>query len=154
MSGWRLLANATARSICARPVNGLHYMRYEGHGRYGYTSRPTGYHRSRMTPRITCAANRKALGVSPFEKVVFVDPWVKELTGSDTWSVGDTGWGLRNYQVDLYWGEDEPTPGRFAKPAGTNFEYGFATLQVPSARPKPAPFTRSQLVRSQNPRPF
>ncbi|MGI8906652.1 MAG: hypothetical protein ACR2IE_09205 [Candidatus Sumerlaeaceae bacterium] len=118
-----------------QPLNGLHYIRYEGRGRFGYTSRPTGYHRSRLASRVTCATNRRALGVSPFARVQFISPWVKDLTGNDSWIVGDTG-ALRNYQVDLYWGEDEPMPGKAARPDGTTFEYGFALLQVPAQVPK------------------
>jgi hypothetical protein len=128
----------------AKPVNGLNYIRYEGRGRYSFTSRPTGINRSKITPRLTCAANRRPLRVSPFERVRIPDAWVQELFGSSRWIVGDTGGGLHNFQVDLYWGEDEPLgAGKLrGRPSGTTLEYGFAWLQVESTMAKQKPMPR------------
>ncbi len=44
----------------------------------------------------------------------------------------DTGSGLQRWQVDLYWGEDEPRgPGDLmARPRGTTFEYAFSEVEV------------------------
>jgi hypothetical protein len=46
--------------------------------------------------------------------------------------VVDTGGGLRRWQIDLYWGEDEPLgPGRLmARPRGTEFEYGYSLVKT------------------------
>ena len=46
---------------------------------------------------------------------------VREVFGSTRWKIVDTGGGLRRWQVDCYYGEDEPLgPGRFmGRPRGT-----------------------------------
>ena len=57
---------------------------------------------------------------------------VREVFGSTRWKIVDTGGGLRRWQVDCYYGEDEPLgPGRFmGRPRGTTFEYAYATAKI------------------------
>jgi hypothetical protein len=57
---------------------------------------------------------------------------VKEVFGSTRWKIVDTGGGLRRWQVDLYYGEDEPLgPGRFmGRPRGTTFEYAYSNAKI------------------------
>ena len=57
---------------------------------------------------------------------------VKEVFGSTRWKIVDTGGGLRRWQVDLYYGEDEPLgPGRFmGRPRGTIFEYAYSNARI------------------------
>ena len=73
------------------------------------------------TPGGTCGV--KVLGVAPGANVD-----VMKVFGSNKWKIVDTGGGLRRWQVDLYWGEDEPLgPGRLmARPRGTEFEYAYS----------------------------
>jgi len=44
----------------------------------------------------------------------------------------DIGGGLRRWQLDCYYGEDEPLgPGRLmARPRGTTFEYAYSIARV------------------------
>src|SRR5712691_5214501 len=60
------------------------------------------------------------------------DSTVRQVFGSTRWKIVDTGGGLRKWQVDLYYGEDEPLgPGRFmARPRGTTFEYAYSEARV------------------------
>jgi hypothetical protein len=57
---------------------------------------------------------------------------VKEVFGSTRWKIVDTGGGLRRWQVDLYYGEDEPLgPDRFmGRPRGTTFEYAYSNARI------------------------
>jgi hypothetical protein len=52
--------------------------------------------------------------------------------GSTRWKIVDTGGGLRRWQIDCYYGEDEPLgPGKFmARPRGTTFEYAYSTVRI------------------------
>jgi hypothetical protein len=57
---------------------------------------------------------------------------VHEISGSTRWKIVDTGGGLRRWQIDLYYGEDEPLgPGRFmARPRRTTFEYAYSEGRI------------------------
>jgi hypothetical protein len=57
---------------------------------------------------------------------------VQKVFGSTRWKIVDTGGGLRRWQMDCYYGEDEPLgPGRFmARPRGTMFEYAYSIARV------------------------
>jgi hypothetical protein len=63
---------------------------------------------------------------------------VREVFGSTSWKIGDTGGGLRRWQIDLYWGEDEPLgPGKLlARPRGTEFEYAYSEARLKAATRK------------------
>ena len=52
--------------------------------------------------------------------------------GSFAFASRPTGGGLRRWQIDLYYGEDEPLgPGRFmARPRGTTFEYAYSEGRI------------------------
>jgi hypothetical protein len=112
-------------------VKGMNYIRYEGGETYGFAPEPTGIGRRPITPRLSAAvrnSDRKIFGTGNLrlegEDVVGV-------FGSDLWRIDDTGGGLRKWQVDLYWGEDEPmAPGKTARPKGTLFEYGYARIRL------------------------
>jgi len=51
---------------------------------------------------------------------------------SNRWKIMDTGGGLRRWQIDCYYGEDEPLgPGRFmGRPRATTFEYAYAIARI------------------------
>jgi len=51
---------------------------------------------------------------------------------SNRWKIMDTGGGLRRWQIDCYYGEDEPLgPGKFmGRPRATSFEYGYANVRI------------------------
>jgi hypothetical protein len=57
---------------------------------------------------------------------------MKEVFGSTRWKIFDTGGGLRRWQIDCYYGEDEPLgPGKMiGRPRATTFEYAYANARV------------------------
>ncbi|MBA2433079.1 MAG: hypothetical protein H0V56_13350 [Chthoniobacterales bacterium] len=64
-------------------------------------------------------------------------PEVEEIFGSTEWKIIDTGGGLRRWQLDLYWGEDEPrAPDSLGRPRGTEFEYAYSEVKISTAPAK------------------
>ena len=65
-------------------------------------------------------------------------PELQKIFGSSRWKITDTGGGLRRWQIDLYWGEDEPLgPGKLlARPRGTEFEYAYSEARLKAATRK------------------
>jgi len=59
-------------------------------------------------------------------------PTVQKVFGSTRWKIMDTGGGLRRWQIDCYYGEDEPLgPGKFmGRPRATTFEYAYADARI------------------------
>jgi len=113
------------------PVNGRNYIRYNGRDSFGFALRPAGGG-GNLVPRFSAAAK---LGQSGLHRGVIIETpasTVRQVFGSTRWRIVDTGGGLRKWQVDLYYGEDEPLgPGRFmARPRGTTFEYAYSDAKV------------------------
>jgi hypothetical protein len=113
------------------PVNGRNYIRYNGGNSYAFGSSPSGGGGS-LVPRFSAAARRGQPGLGFGSVIETFGPTVKEIFGSTQWKIVDTGGGLRRWQLDLYWGEDEPLgPGRLmARPRGTTFEYAYSEAKV------------------------
>jgi hypothetical protein len=112
------------------PVNGHNYIRYNG-GSFAFASKPTGGG-GVLVARFSAAAKS---GQSALRRGVMLETAaseVREVFGSTRWRIMDTGGALRRWQIDCYWGEDEPLgPGRFmARPRGTSFEYAYSTAIV------------------------
>jgi hypothetical protein len=113
------------------PVNGRHYIRYNGGNSFAFASGPTGAGGT-LVARFSAATK---LGQSGLRHGVIIETsssTVKEVFGSTRWKIVDTGGGLRRWQVDLYYGEDEPLgPGRFmGRPRGTTFEYAYSNAKI------------------------
>src|SRR6266508_297895 len=113
------------------PVNGHHYLCYSGGNSFAFASKPTGGGGT-LVGRFSAAAK---LGQSGLRRGVIMEtssPTVQEVFGSTRWKIVDTGGGLRRWQVDCYYGEDEPLgPGRFmGRPRGTTFEYAYANARI------------------------
>ena len=113
------------------PVNGRHYIRYNGGNSFAFASGPTGAGGT-LVARFSAATK---LGQSGLRHGVIIETsssTVKEVFGSTRWKIVDTGGGLRRWQVDLYYGEDEPLgPGRFmGRPRGTIFEYAYSNARI------------------------
>ena len=113
------------------PVNGRQYIQYNGGNSFAFASRPTGGGGT-LVARFSAATK---LGQSVLRHGVIIETsssTVKEVFGSTRWKIVDTGGGLRRWQVDLYYGEDEPLgPGRFmGRPRGTTFEYAYSNAKI------------------------
>ena len=112
------------------PVNGRNYIRYSGGDSYGFSSAPSGGGGT-LVARFSAAAKPQA---GLHRGLVLETPAteVERVFGSTHWKIVDTGGGLRRWQLDCYYGEDEPLgPGKFmARPRGTTFEYAYSTARV------------------------
>ena len=111
------------------PVNGRNYIRYNG-GSYGYSSAPSGGGGT-LIARFSAAARSSG----PLHRGLVLEtpaPEVEHVFGSTRWKIVDTGGGLRKWQLDCYFGEDEPLgPGKFmARPRSTTFEYAYSIARV------------------------
>jgi hypothetical protein len=114
-----------------QPVNGRNYIRYNGGNSFAFSFGPSGGG-GHLVPRLSAAAR---LGQSGLRQGILIETsgtTVKQIFGSTRWKIVDTGGGLRRWQVDLYWGDDEPLgPGRLmARPSGTTFEYAYSEAKV------------------------
>jgi hypothetical protein len=112
------------------PQKGLNYIRYQGRGRYSFAQEPLGRGTTVLVPRQSAAVRGQKL-FKPAQVLMIEGPEIQKIFGSTEWTVADTGGGLRRYQIDLYWGEDEPLGPEFlARPKGTTFEYGYAEAKM------------------------
>src|SRR6266699_4220543 len=92
------------------PVNGRNYIRYNG-GSYGFSSAPSGAGGT-LVARFSAAARTQG-GLRRGLVLETPAPEVERVFGSARWKIVDTGGGLRRWQLDCYYGEDEPLgPGR------------------------------------------
>ena len=113
------------------PVNGRNYIRYNGGDSFAFASRPTGGGGS-LVARFSAATKPGQSGLRHGVIIETPSSTVREIFGSTRWKIVDTGGGLRRWQIDLYYGEDEPLgPGRFmARPRGTTFEYAYSEGRI------------------------
>jgi hypothetical protein len=110
------------------PVNGRNYIRYNGS--YGFAGPPSGGG-GVLVPKFSAAAKLSG----PLRRGLILEtpaPEVQRVFGSTKWKIVDTGGGLRRWQIDCYFGDDEPLgPGNLmARPRGTTFEYAYSTARV------------------------
>jgi hypothetical protein len=115
-----------------QPVAGYSYIRFNGGRSYGFVRRPVGRGTEPLVARFSAATRRGQKGLSFGNEVIVADRSVREIFKSNRWRIVDTGGGLHRWQIDLYWGEDEPLgPGNLmARPRGTTFEYAYSEARV------------------------
>jgi hypothetical protein len=114
------------------PVNGHNYIRYN-RGSYGFSSAPTGGG-GVLVARFSAAAKFTG-GLRRGLTLETTGSEVRQVFGSTRWKIIDTGGGLHRWQIDCYYGEDEPLgPGHaMARPRSTTFEYAYATAKISTA---------------------
>ena len=115
-----------------QPVNGHHYIQYKAGRSYRFADRPVGGGTEPLIPRFSAAVRRGQKHLPHGHGLVLADRAVKKIFRSQHFHIIDTGGGLRRWQIDLYWGEDDPLgPGNLmARPRGTTFEYAYSEAQV------------------------
>ena len=113
------------------PVNGHYYIRYNGGDSFAFGSKPSGGGGT-LVARFSAASRPDQRGLRHGAVVETSSSTVQQVFGSTRWKIMDTGGGLRRWQVDCYYGEDEPLgPGRFmARPRGTTFEYAYSDAKI------------------------
>jgi hypothetical protein len=82
--------------------------------------------------RYSAAAKLGQSGLRRGAVIETQSPAVQKVFGSNRWKIMDTGGGLRHWQIDCYFGEDEPLgPGKFqGRPRATTFEYAYANARI------------------------
>jgi hypothetical protein len=113
------------------PVNGRHYLSYNGGDSYVFASKPTGGGGT-LVARFSAAAKLGQSGLRRGVTIEISSSTVQQVFGSTRWKIMDTGGGLRRWQIDCYYGEDEPLgPGKFmGRPRATTFEYAYANARI------------------------
>lgn len=113
------------------PVNGKSYIKYVGGNSYAYSSSGPSGGGGTLVPRFSAAAKLSG----PLQRGWVLEtssPEVQRVFGSNRWKIVDTGGGLRRWQIDCYFGEDEPLgPGKLqGRPRATTFEYAYSTARL------------------------
>jgi hypothetical protein len=112
-------------------VNGRNYLCYNSGGSYGFASHPAGGG-GVLVDRYSAAIKSSEGRLHHGAIVETSSPEVQKVFGSTRWKIMDTGGGLRRWQVDCYFGEDEPLgPGKLqGRPRATTFEYAYANARI------------------------
>jgi len=113
------------------PVNGHYYVCYNGGDSFTFASHPTG-RGGALIARYSAAIKLIHSGLRHGAIIETASPTVQKVFGSARWKIMDTGGGLRQWQMDCYYGEDEPLgPGKLqGRPRATTFEYSYANARV------------------------
>lgn len=113
-------------------VSGCDYLRYNGGQSYTFVKHVVGRGTDVLVPRFSAATRRGQRGLGYGVALETLGTEVQNVFASTRWKIIDTGGGLRRWQVDLYWGEDEPLgSGRLmARPRGTEFEYAYSLVKT------------------------
>ena len=113
------------------PVNGRNYIRYNDGDSYAFASDVTGGG-GVLVPRYSAAMVGGHGGLRRGAVIETTSPELQKIFGSNRWKIMDTGGGLRRWQIDCYFGEDEPLgPGKLqGRPRATPFEYAYANARI------------------------
>jgi hypothetical protein len=113
------------------PVNGRNYIRYNGGGSYAFASHATGGG-GVLVPRFSAAIKSTQGSLRRGATIETESADLQKVFRSNRWKLMDTGGGLRRWQIDCYYGEDEPLgPGKLmGRPRATTFEYAYASARV------------------------
>lgn len=116
------------------PVGGRSYIHYEGGTSFTFATHPAG-RAGNLAPRQSAAAHRGQRAFSLRATFAIAADSVRQVFGRANWKIADTGNALQRWQIDLYWGEDEPMgPGKMlARPRGTEFEYTYSEVRITKA---------------------
>ena len=112
-------------------VKGRHYVRYNGGDSYAFASYAAGGGGA-LVPHYSAAMIRGRGGFRRGTVIETTSPELQKIFGSNRWKIVDTGGGLRRWQIDCYFGEDEPLgPGNLqGRPRATTFEYAYANARI------------------------
>ena len=113
------------------PVNGRNYITYNDGGSYAFASHATSGG-GVLVPRYSAAMVGGHGGLRRGAIIETTSPELQKIFGSNRWKIMDTGGGLRRWQIDCYFGEDEPLgPGKLqGRPRATTFEYAYANVRI------------------------
>lgn len=107
------------------PVNGKQYVAW-GPQRWRYVDHPLGNRNNELVPRRSAAVRMPHPVAKQNAQVTVLSKRIERIFGSVDWRIEDTGGGVKRWQLDLYWGEDDPhSPEQLGRPKGTPFQYAF-----------------------------
>jgi hypothetical protein len=89
------------------PVGDRGYIKYDGS--WGYGKVPLGNRNNGLKDRVSAAVHRSNSMFSKGTSFLVWHPEIYHLFGGMRFEAADTGGGLYRSQIDLYWGEDDPT---------------------------------------------
>ncbi|MEM8953105.1 MAG: hypothetical protein AAGD22_03040 [Verrucomicrobiota bacterium] len=93
-------------SRLSAPVGELGYLKYDG--TWGYGKYPLGNRNNALEDRKSAAVHRGNSLFGKGTRFLIWHPEIYRLFGSMHFEAADTGGGLYESQIDLYWGEDDP----------------------------------------------
>lgn len=97
----------------------LHYIQYLGSGQYGYANAPLGNHGNALVPSYSCAVSSSDFPLNV--KITTQSSSIQNTFQSSSWLTADSGEAVNAGHIDLYYGEDWPTPGSSTIPRSTTF---------------------------------
>jgi hypothetical protein len=99
------------------------YITFDGH-KWSYVISPIGARSQRLIPKKSCSVSKTQEQFAIGSTIHISSKTVSQVFGTEDWIVEDHGGGLKQFQIDLYWGEDDPLgPNRsIIRPRGTLFE--------------------------------
>src|SRR5207249_11819392 len=98
---------------------------------YAFASHATGGG-GVLVPRYSAAMKRGQGGLCRGATIQTSSSELQKVFGTNRWKIMDTGGGLRRWQIDCYFGEDEPLgPGKLQyRQSATQFEYDYANSRI------------------------
>ncbi|HSI10853.1 MAG TPA: hypothetical protein VK961_02360 [Chthoniobacter sp.] len=113
------------------PVDGKAYIRYWSK-EWGFIEQPVDNRQRPLVARQSCAIAKPFALVKPAMMVRIRCAQAPDHFNNLLWQVNDTGSGLEDRQLDLYWGEDDPLgPGKkLCRPKGLDCELVNPTIMV------------------------
>lgn len=113
------------------PFQGHRYIRYNGENTFVFARQVVGRNGEVLVPKFSAAVRPFQPGLSPGKNIELLSAAIGDVFSNRRWRIADTGGRLRRWQLDLYWGEDEPLgPGKLmTRPRGTTFEYAISELK-------------------------
>ena len=92
--------------VMEEPNGSSPYLKYDG--TWGYRTRILGNRNNTLQDRESIAVHRRNSLFAPGVRVWILDPAFYHTFGALRYQTADTGGGLYQSQIDLYWGEDDP----------------------------------------------
>lgn len=113
------------------PFGGKQYLRYWS-GTWGFAEQPVDSKQRPLVPRRSSAVSKRQSILTDNVKLTLKSSNLSPDLASAKWNVVDTGSGLDEWQIDLYWGEDDPLgPGRkISRPKSAPSDLLEATILV------------------------
>ncbi|GEM_PF-6616240 len=114
-----------------KPYNGKRYIRYYG-GSWGFAEQPLDTRQRPLVAKSSCAVSGKQKFLALESRLQITAANAPRDFEQLRWRVADTGGGLEETQIDLYWGEDDPLgpKKRMSHPRSAPFDLAETTVSV------------------------